>query len=55
MTIGPATILAIIAAGLATLVWLLCGRLAAPPWLASFLYGVVLALIVLAGPLIRLP
>lgn len=55
MTFGPATLLAVIAAALATLVWILCGRLNVVPWLAQFLYGAVLVLVVLAGPLVRLP
>lgn len=55
MTIGPATILAIIAAALATLLWWVCGRLALPAWLGMFLFGVALVLVMLAGPLIKLP
>lgn len=55
MTIGPATVLAAIAAALATVVWWVCGRLAAPAWLTMFLYGLVLVLVILAGPLVRLP
>ena len=55
MTIGPATVLGIIAAALAMLVWWLCNRLAAPAWLGMFLFGVVLVVVMLAGPLIKLP
>ncbi len=55
MTIGPATIMAIIAAALATLLWWVAGRLALPAWLGMFLFGVGLALVILAGPLVRLP
>jgi hypothetical protein len=55
MTIGPATIMAIIAAALATLLWWIAARLALPAWLGMFLFGVGLALVILAGPLIRLP
>ncbi len=55
MTIGPATIMAIIAAVLATLLWWIGKRLALPEWLCMFLFGVGLALVILAGPLIRLP
>ena len=55
MTIGPATVLALIAAGLATLVWWICGRLSAPAWLGMLLFGLLLVLVMLAGPLIKLP
>jgi hypothetical protein len=55
MTIGPATLVALIAAALATLVWWLCGRLAAPAWVGMFLFGLILVLVILAGPLVRLP
>lgn len=55
MTIGPATILGIIAAALATLVWWIATRLGAPAWLCQFLFGLLLVLVVLAGPLVRLP
>ena len=55
MTIGPATLLAIIAAALATLLWWLAARLALPAWAGMFLFGVGLAVVILAGPLIRLP
>jgi len=54
MTIGPATLIAAIAAALATLVWwLLRNRI--PDWLALFLFGLVLLLVFAAGPLVRLP
>jgi hypothetical protein len=55
MSIGPATIMAIIAAALATLLWWVAARLALPEWACMFLFGVGLALVILAGPLIRLP
>lgn len=57
MTIGPATVLGIIAATLATLLWwLINGRPAGlVPALAMWVYGVVLVIVLLAGPLIRLP
>ena len=55
MTIGPATILAIIAAALATLLWWIAARLALPAWLGMFLFGIGLAVVMIAGPLIRLP
>jgi hypothetical protein len=55
MSVGPATLLAIVAAALATLLWWLAARLALPAWVGMFLFGVALAVVVLAGPLIRLP
>lgn len=55
MSIGPATVLAIVASVLATLLWWLAARLALPPWVGMFLFGVALALVILAGPLIKLP
>lgn len=55
MTIGPATLMAIIAAALATLLWWIAARLALPAWMGMFLFGIGLALVVLAGPLIKLP
>jgi hypothetical protein len=55
MSIGPATIMAIIAAALATLLWWVAARLALPQWVGMFLFGVALALVILAGPLIKLP
>ena len=51
MSVGTTTITALIAAALATLVW----WVGAPAWLALLLFGVVLVLVVLAGPLVRLP
>ena len=56
MTIGPATILAIIAALLATLLWALCNwKPTFWPALGMFLFGAALVLVILAGPLVRLP
>ena len=55
MSIGPATIMAIIAALLATLLWWAATRLALPAWVGMFLFGIGLAVVILAGPLIRLP
>lgn len=55
MTIGPATLLGIIAAALATLVWWIASRLAAPAWLCMFLFGLILVVVMLAGPLVKLP
>ena len=55
MSIGPATILAIIAAALATFLWWVAARLALPAWLGMFLFGIGLALVIIAGPLIKLP
>jgi hypothetical protein len=55
MTIGSSTVLAIVAAALATLVWWVAGRLNAPGWACQFLFGAVLVLVLLAGPLVRLP
>ncbi len=55
MTIGSATISAIIASALATLIWWIAARLNAPAWACMFLFGLFLALVIVAGPLIRLP
>lgn len=55
MTIGPATILSLIAAVLATLGWWVCGRLALPAWVGMLVFGLLLVLVMLAGPLVRLP
>ena len=55
MTIGPATSLALVASVLATLAWFLGKRLALPEWVCMLLFGLFLALVVLAGPLIKLP
>jgi len=49
------TLLAIAAAALATLVWWIASRLSAPAWVCMFVYGVALALVIMAGPLVRLP
>jgi len=55
MSIGSVTLLAIAAAALATLVWWIASRLSAPAWVCMFVYGVALALVIMAGPLVRLP
>ncbi len=55
MSVGPATIMAIIAALLATLLWWVGGKLALPAWGCMLLFGIGLALVILAGPLIKLP
>lgn len=55
MTIGPATLLGIIAAALATLLWWAAARLALPAWVGMFLFGLALVVVMLAGPLIKLP
>lgn len=55
MTVGSATISALVAAVLATLLWWIGKRLALPEWACILLFGVGLALVILAGPLIRLP
>ena len=55
MTVGSATIQAAIAAVLATLVYYVCKRLGANEYVTMFLYGLCLVLVVLAGPLIKLP
>ena len=55
MSIGSVTLLDIAAAALATLVWWIASRLSAPAWVCMFVYGVALALVIMAGPLIRLP
>lgn len=54
MTAGTLTLTAAAAALLATLVWWLV-RNRLPDWAALFLFGLVLVLVVLAGPLVRLP
>lgn len=57
MTAGPATLLALVATILATLVWYLVLQ-PKPNFnavIAQFLFGGLLALVVLAGPLIKLP
>lgn len=55
MTVGPAFILALAAAVLATLAWWVGNRLALPGWVNMLLFGLVLALVIVAGPLVRLP
>ena len=55
MAVGSATIQAAIAAALATLVFYVCRRLGANEYVTMFLYGLCLVLVVLAGPLIKLP
>ena len=56
MTIGPATILAIIAALLATLLWALCNwKPTFWPTLGLLLFGAALVLVMLSGRLIKLP
>lgn len=55
VAIGSATISALVAAALATLLWWIGTRLALPDWACMLLFGVGLALVILAGPLIRLP
>lgn len=56
MTFGPASGLALVAAILATLVWwLISDKPPFKPTLATFVFGFLLALVVLAGPLIKLP
>lgn len=56
MTVGSITITALAAAALATLVWGACKTLQpAREWLRILLFGLFLVLVVLAGPLIRLP
>jgi Kef-type K+ transport system membrane component KefB len=55
MTIGPATLLAIVAAVLATLLWWIAARIALPAWVGMLLFGIGLAVVILAGPLIKLP
>jgi len=55
MTFGSATLTGIVAAALATLLWWLCARFGLPAWLGMFLFGVALVVVMLAGPLIRLP
>jgi len=55
MSIGPATIIALMAAVLATLGWYVTSRLTARGWLAMLVYGVLLVLVLTVGPLIKLP
>lgn len=55
MTIGPATLFALIAAALAALGWWTCRRLLLPEWAQMLIFALLLALVLLAGPLVRLP
>lgn len=56
MTFGPATGLAFAAAILATLLWWVIRKpVATVEIVAMFVFGLVLALVVLAGPLVALP
>ena len=56
MTFGPASGLALVAAVLATLIWwLVSDKPTLKPTLAMFLFGFLLALVVVAGPLIKMP
>lgn len=57
MTVGPAFILALAAAALATGVWWIIHqpKPAGIQTVALFVFGLLLALVVLAGPLIKLP
>ncbi len=55
MTMGSATATALAAALLATLGWWIAGRLSAPAWACQLVFGLLLVLVLLAGPLVRLP
>lgn len=55
MTIGQNTILALSAALLATLGFFITARLTARMWVAILVNDVLLVLVLLVGPLIRLP
>lgn len=56
MTIGPATIQALIAAVAATLAWgILRHFFPQHEWVRMLAFGAVLALVLLVGPLVRLP
>lgn len=56
MTFGPATLAALAAALLATLLWALCNwKPTFWPTLGMFLFGAALVFVALFGPLIRLP
>lgn len=55
MTVGSNTILALIAAALATLGWWVCGKLGLPEWVGMLVFGLLLVLVMLVGPLVRLP
>jgi ABC-type branched-subunit amino acid transport system permease subunit len=55
MSVGTSTFTALAAALLATLGWWVCKRLAAPEWVSMLVFGVLLVLVMLVGPLINLP
>lgn len=55
MSIGPATIIALMAAVLATIGWYVTSRLTARAWLAMLVYGALLVLVLNIGPLVKLP
>lgn len=56
MTAGPATILALAAALLAAACWWLIRKpVPTVEVVAMFVFGLALAVVVLAGPLVRLP
>jgi hypothetical protein len=55
MSIGSNTIIALMAALLATLGWYVAGKLTARGWVAMLVFGVLLVLVLLVGPLIKLP
>ena len=56
MTIGPATIQALIAAVAATIAWGIFKHFFPQhEWARILAFGVVLALVMLVGPLVRLP
>lgn len=55
MSIGSTTILALMAAALATLAWWIGKRLALAEWVCMLVFGLFLAIVILAGPLIKLP
>lgn len=55
MTVGSATISALVATVLATLLWYIGKRLVLPDWVCMLLFGLGLAVVIIAGPLIRLP
>ncbi len=56
MTAGPATVLALAAALLATGCWWLIKKpVPSVEVVAVFVFGLVLAIVVLAGPLVHLP
>ncbi len=55
MSVGPVTLIVLGAAALATLLWAVAVRLGWRPWIGMFLFGAALVLVILAGPLVRLP